>query len=603
MIKVLNQHLSGSLRIMNKSFSKLLFFLDKDDIKKTYYLIALFIFIGLIEVLGVISIMPFVAMITDPLYFGSNEFSLYIKNYLQIDDKLLTLIFGICFVFLFISCSFLNGLTIWFNTKFSAILGKKISTRLFNHYLSQSYKYFVKSDTASLSKNVIQLSASIAESIFIPALQILTRVIILLFVSILLITVNPVAFVCSVILLGSIYSLIFYKIKTKLKIYGSERLKSNDLVFKSASDCLNSIKDVKFYKSESYFSQIFSTSQGRFLDLTAKNIILSTLPRYIIEIFAFGSIFSLILFLQYQQNNLSNYLPTIAIFLLAAYRLLPSIQQIFAFSSSIRFNLPALDLIYADMNHFEKNDISFKSITQKTDISFKDVSFSYDDSDFNLTDINLSFMPKSYTAIIGKSGAGKTTIVDLLLGLYTPLSGSIILSNRLIDTNGDLKIGYVSQNIAFINDSIKNNILFGLSDNEQDVTKISNVINNAIMNDVVEESDNGIMTLIGEKGSKFSGGQLQRIGIARSLYRSPKVLIFDEATNALDIETERKLFISLRNNYPDMTVICITHRVATMQLCDRIVCVSQNSVEEVYGDQNKNENISDIVKKQNIYAQ
>ena len=587
---------------MNRVFSKIVFFLDRDDIKRTYYLIALFIFIGLIEVMGVLSIMPFVGMITDPSYFGNNDLSMSVKNHLQIDDKFLTLIFGVSFVILFILCSFLNALTIWMNTRFSAVLGKKISSRLFDHYLGQSYKFFVKSDTATLSKNVIQLSVSLAESIFIPALQILTRVIVLLFVSFLLITVSPIAFIGSVLLVGSIYLLIFRKIKFRLKKYGIERLESNDLLFKSTADCLNSIKDVKFYNIESYFSKNFSSSQEKFLDLTAKNIILSTLPRYIIEIFAFGSIFTLILVLQYQKDDFSNYLPTIALFVLAAYRLLPSIQQIFAFTSSIRFNLPALDLIYTDMNSADKQNFILKISNQNADISFKNVNFSYDDSDFKLDNVNLEFKPKSYTAIIGKSGVGKTTIVDLLLGLYAPSSGSITISNRLIDSNGKPKIGYVSQNIAFINDSIKNNILFGLSESEYEESKIMKVIDNAIINDVVEDSTDGIMTLIGEKGSKFSGGQLQRIGVARSLYRNPKVLIFDEATNALDIETEKKLFKSLRINYPDMTVICITHRIATMQLCEKILCVSQNSIEEIYGSNNKNENINEIVKKYNIYA-
>ena len=599
---VLNPHLNGLLRTMNRVFSKIVFFLDRDDIKRTYYLIALFIFIGLIEVMGVLSIMPFVGMITDPSYFGNNDLSMAVKNHLQIDDKFLTLIFGVSFVILFILCSFLNALTIWMNTRFSAVLGKKISSRLFDHYLGQSYKFFVKSDTATLSKNVIQLSVSLAESIFIPALQILTRAIVLLFVSFLLITVSPIAFIGSVLLVGSIYLLIFRKIKFRLKKYGIERLESNDLLFKSTADCLNSIKDVKFYNIESYFSKNFSSSQEKFLDLTAKNIILSTLPRYVIEIFAFGSIFTLILVLQYQKDDFSNYLPTIALFVLAAYRLLPSIQQIFAFTSSIRFNLPALDLIYTDMNSADKQNFILKTSNQNADINFKNVNFSYDDSDFKLDSINLEFKPKSYTAIIGKSGVGKTTIVDLLLGLYAPSSGSITISNRLIDSNGKPKIGYVSQNIAFINDSIKNNILFGLSESEYDESKIMKVIDNAIINDVVEDSTDGIMTLIGEKGSKFSGGQLQRIGVARSLYRNPKVLIFDEATNALDIETEKKLFKSLRINYPDMTVICITHRIATMQLCEKILCVSQNSIEEIYGSNNKNENINEIVKKYNIYA-
>ena len=176
--------------------------------------------------------MPFVGMITDPYYFGSNQLSIYVKEYLSITNRELTLLFGTLFVILFISCSFLNGLTVWLNTRLMAIIGEKISSRLFNHYLKQSYDFFTKNDLSSLSKNMIQVSVSLAESIFIPALQILTRVIILIFVSILLININPIAFIYSLFLIGFIYIFIFKIIKVKLSEYGKERLISNDKLFK-----------------------------------------------------------------------------------------------------------------------------------------------------------------------------------------------------------------------------------------------------------------------------------------------------------------------------------------------------------------------------------
>ena len=212
-------------------YKKITYFLDSQDKKKIFYLFGLFIFVGLIEVAGVLSIMPFVGMITDPYYFGSNQLSIYVKEYLSITNRELTLLFGILFVILFVSCSFLNGLTVWLNTRLMAILGEKISSRLFNHYLKQPYDFFTKNDLSSLSKNMIQVSVSLAESIFIPALQILTRVIILIFVSILLININPIAFIYSLFLIGFIYIFIFKIIKVKLSEYGKERLISNDKLF------------------------------------------------------------------------------------------------------------------------------------------------------------------------------------------------------------------------------------------------------------------------------------------------------------------------------------------------------------------------------------
>lgn len=573
---------------LSAMYEKVIFFLDSQDKKKIFYLFTLFIFVGIIEVAGVLSIMPFIGMITDPNYFGSNTFSLFVKDYFDINNKELTLIFGILFIILFISCSFLNGLTIWLNTRLMAILGEKISSKLFNHYLEQSYDFFVKKDIASLSKNMIQVSVSLAESIFIPALQILTRSIILIFISILLINISPIVFMSSLLLISFIYLFIFKYIKSKLSRYGKERLLSNDLLFKSTSDCLNSIKDVKFYSVEGFFNNIFTKSQRNFLDLTAKNIIISTLPRYIIEIVTFGSIFITLLYLQYNNYNLSQYTPTIALFMLAAYRLLPSIQQIFTHASSIRFNLPALDLIYKDM-HIQKSNKWEQDIQDIEDkVIFHNVKFSYDKKLFIIDNVNFKISDKSYNAIIGASGSGKTTLVDLLLGLYKPTSGKIILSNSIYDYNKNkLQIGYVSQNSPFIDDTIKNNIAFGIEEKDIDEDKITALMRICCLSELLGSLPDNIHTKIGEKGSRLSGGQLQRIGIARALYRNPTLLILDEATNALDINTEKKLFKSLKNNYPLLSVICITHRYSTMKECDNIFHLENGSITKLYDSENK----------------
>lgn len=568
-------------------YEKITYFLDSQDKKKIFYLFGLFILVGLIEVAGVLSIMPFVGMITDPNYFGSNQLSIYVKEYLSITNRELTLLFGILFVILFVSCSFLNGLTVWLNTRLMAILGEKISSRLFNHYLKQPYDFFTKNDLSSLSKNMIQVSVSLAESIFIPALQILTRLIILIFVSILLININPIAFIYSLLLIGLIYIFIFKFIKVKLTEYGKERLISNDLLFKSTSDCLNSIKDVKFYRVEDFFNDIFSKSQRKFLDLTARNIIISILPRYIIEIVAFGSIFTTLLYLQYNNFNLAQYAPTIALFVLAAYRLLPSFQQIFAYSSTIRFNLPALELIYNDMHtkNLLEYDYCIKDIDDK--IIFNNINYSYEKDIIILNNINFKISNKSYTAIIGASGSGKTTMVDLLLGLYKPNSGNIVLSKTLYDAKfNKLLIGYVSQNSPFINDTIRNNIAFGVEENDIDEERILNLIDICCLSNLLDMLPDKIHTRIGEKGSRLSGGQLQRIGIARALYRNPNLLILDEATNALDVTTEKNLFQSLKSNLSELSVICITHRLSAMKECDNIFHLNNGYINKLSDSNN-----------------
>ena len=568
-------------------YSKVLFFLDKADKRMIVYLLILFVFVGMIEVAGVLSIMPFVGMITNPDYFGSNSISMDIKNYLSISNKEFTLLLGILFVALFLTCSFLNGLTVWLNTRLSAIMGQKISSKLFDHYLSQSYEFFVKNDKAYLSKNIIEVSVSLSESLFIPALQILARLIILLFISILLININPTAFVSSLLMISIIYLFIFRVIKNRLNQYGKERLIHNDMLFKSASDCLNSIKDVKFYNIESFFSNIFSKSQKDFLDLAAKNIIISMIPKYVVEIIAFGSIFITLLYLQYNDFNLAQYTPEIALFILAAYRLLPSIQQIFAFTASIKFNLPALDLIHKDMNTRPSLTHEHKLVDIDEQVIFNNINFSYDNNKNILSNINMNIHAKTYNAIIGESGSGKTTLIDLLLGLYQPVSGTILLSNSLYDKNTNkLLIGYVSQNSPFIDDSILNNIAFGIESKNINIEKANKLINICGLSDLIKTLPNGIDSTIGDSGSRLSGGQLQRIAIARALYRDPAILILDEATNALDIDTEKELFRSIKSIYLDMTVICITHRLSTMRECNNIFHLVNRSIKKICDEHN-----------------
>ena len=585
---------------MKNIFCKLIYFLDFNDRKTVYKLFGLFVFVGIIEVLGVVSIMPFIGMITNPEYFGNNQYGIAIKNYLTIDNHLLTILAGISFILIFISCSFLNGFTLWKTTKFTAILGEKISTNLFNHYLNQSYTFFANSNISSISKNLLQESAGLSESIFMPMLQIISRLIVLILISILLIKVNAQAFIFSIALLTIIYFTIFKSIKNKIKTFGEERLMANDLLFKSTHDCFKSIKDVKFYEAEDYYKTTFSSAQKNFLNLTAKNVILSTLPRYIIEIVAFGSIFSIIIYFQYIGVDLSQHTPTIALFILAAYRLLPSAQQIFAFSSAIRFCLPALDLIYNDMQTNNKNNIQLNINNQDDDIVFNQVSFAYELSKNIFNNITFNIKKSSTTAIIGSTGIGKTTLIDLLLGFYNPTNGNISLSKRLYDAKSKkLKIGYVPQNVSYINETIIRNIAFGVGNTNIDNDRINKVLKEVLLFEHVNKMTDGINSTLGENGVKLSGGQLQRIGIGRALYHKPEILILDEATNALDIETEKKLFNSLKTNYPNLTIICVTHRLSTIQLCDNILYLKKDNISTLNLSTTKEDNsyIKEIIKK------
>ena len=574
---------------------KILYFLDSKDKKSLIVLLLLAIVIGFIELLGVASIVPFIGLLNEPDYLAGNKYFISANAYFSIDSDSLVYVSGIFMVSMFILMNFLNAYNLWKTTYYGAILNHKITLATSKNYFSQPYEFFVNTDIPSVSKNILEEAGSLAESIFIPLMQIISRLIVLTFISVLLITINVEVFIFSLVIFGVIYLVLFRTIKNKVRSYGTKRLEANSSRFKNINDCLGSIKDVKFYNAERYYLENFSKSQKDFLDLTAKAIILSTLPRYIIEIISFGGFFSVILYLKYIDADLATHLPIISLFILAAYRLLPSLNQIYVLSSHLRFHIPALDIIYQSLVKRDNSDFSPNIKEMKSLIKFNDVSFSYNADKPVLKDINFEINASTISAIVGETGVGKTTLLDLLLGFYKPTSGHISVNINLINSNTNrLKIGYVSQKISFVDDSILKNIAFGSLGDTINSDYAEKIINTVMLKGLINKLPNKIHEKIGEDGVKLSGGQLQRIGIARALYLNPKILVLDEATNALDVETEKLLFDSIRKEYNDITIIWITHRSSSLSLCDNIYRLSNHGISLL--DDYENSSVNELKK-------
>ena len=574
---------------------KILYFLDSKDKKSLIVLLLLAIVIGFIELLGVASIVPFIGLLNEPDYLAGNKYFISANAYFSIDSDSLVYVSGIFMVSMFILMNFLNAYNLWKTTYYGAILNHKITLATSKNYFSQPYEFFVNTDIPSVSKNILEEAGSLAESIFIPLMQIISRLIVLTFISVLLITINVEVFIFSLVIFGVIYLVLFRTIKNKVRSYGTKRLEANSSRFKNINDCLGSIKDVKFYNAERYYLENFSKSQKDFLDLTAKAIILSTLPRYIIEIISFGGFFSVILYLKYIDADLATHLPIISLFILAAYRLLPSLNQIYVLSSPLRFHIPALDIIYQSLVKRDNSDFSPNIKEMKSLIKFNDVSFSYNADKPVLKDINFEINASTISAIVGETGVGKTTLLDLLLGFYKPTSGHISVNINLINSNTNrLKIGYVSQKISFVDDSILKNIAFGSLGDTINSDYAEKIINTVMLKGLINKLPNKIHEKIGEDGVKLSGGQLQRIGIARALYLNPKILVLDEATNALDVETEKLLFDSIRKEYNDITIIWITHRSSSLSLCDNIYRLSNHGINLL--DDYENSSVNELKK-------
>ena len=532
--------------------------------------------------LGVASIMPFIGLLTDPETFTNTKYFSFIQSIIGDSQVNIIVVTGILVITLFIFSNLLNAFTFWKIVKFAATQNHRISSLLMAKYLDQNYSFFIKSDVSNISRNILDESCVLSEGIILPYLQVIAKSLIVVTISILLMIVNYKLFIASILFLLIIYLLIYKNIKSLLERNGNERLQENNKRFKNTHDAFNSIKDVKFYNIEKHYIDLFSNAANKYSFLTAKSILFSHLPKYLIEIFAFGGIFSLVLYLIAIDNSLIGNLPLLSVFILAAYRLLPSLQQIFANLTTIRFNLPVLDLL-DNIFHLPENHkpVITDNLKFEKSIKFNNISFGYEKNKPIIDDISFTINKGDFIGVVGSTGAGKTTIVDLLLGLYVPNKGTIYIDDKRVDNlNSNLKslVGYVSQNISLVNDSIAKNIAFGIKEEEIDYSLVNKVIEVAQLSDLIKNLDKGVKSTIGDKGVKLSGGQRQRIGIARALYFKPKVLILDEATNELDVHTEDMIFNHIKSKNLDITIMMITHRLTSLKLCSEVLLLNKSKI-------------------------
>ena len=561
---------------------KIIKLFDNRDKPQLIFVFLLIFSASIIEMLGVASIMPFIGLLTDPEAFSNTKYFSYIQSIFSGSKMDIIVITGLLVITLFVLSNLINAFTFWQIVKFSAVQNHRISSLLMSKYLDQDYSYFIKSDVSNISRNILDESCVLSEGIILPYLQVIAKSLIVVTISILLLLVDYKLFIASILFLLLIYFIIYKNIKALLQRNGAERLKENDKRFKNTHDAFNSIKDVKFYNIEKHYVNLFSNAANKYSFLTAKSILFSHLPKYMIEIVAFGGIFSLVLYLIAVDNSLIGNLPILSVFVLAAYRLLPSMQQIFANLTTIKFNMPVLELL-ENIIHLPGNEKNIKnnSLSFDKNIKFDDVTFGYEKNKSIIKNISFTINKGDFIGVVGSTGAGKTTIVDLLLGLYVPTQGAIYIDDKRIDNlDFNLKslIGYVSQNISLVNDTIVKNIAFGINDNEIDYKLIKEVIGKSQLTDLVNKLDDGIMSSIGDKGVKLSGGQRQRIGIARALYFNPKVLVLDEATNELDVHTEEMIFNNIKEKNPDMTILMITHRLTSLKLCNEVLLLNKSKI-------------------------
>ena len=573
------------------TFKKLIELLPPSAYKETLFLFILIFIMAVINTLGVASILPFISVAVNPELIETNTIlsTLFeMTKSLGITSKINFLFFlGVVVFVLLITSLAINAITLYFQVKFAFLQEQKIGRRLTEIYLNQPYAWFLKQHSANLGRNILSEVNQAIVGILMPSITAIVQSVLIIFIFTLLFIVEPKLTLFVILFSLTAYGTFFFSIKNYLVKLGKERVKSNLDRYKIISDAFSAIKEVKFLHLENLFVTRFTKPAKIYADNQATSQVLAFLPRFFIEAIAFGGIIVLMLSLMHREENFLDVMPIISLYAFAGYRALPAIQQLYAAISQIKFASPALENLYKDiknLKNFDKHNKLNSKMSFSNSISLQNIHFSHQNSSKEtVSNININIPALSKFGIVGPTGSGKTTLIDIILGLLEPTKGNIKVDNQFIEKKNirswQKNIGYVPQDIYLSDASIASNIAFGVNDEKIDFKLVKEVAKKSGLHDfIINELKNGYDTQVGERGVRLSGGQKQRIGIARALYNNPSVIILDEGTSALDNVTEKNIMDAISNLKIKKTIIVIAHRLKTLRDCDSIIFLNNGKV-------------------------
>lgn len=465
--------------------------------------------------------------------------------------------------------------------RFSKMRGYTISSRLLAAYLSQPYPWFLQRNSAELEKNVLIEVDGLVDRVILPGLRLVSSGILVLAILGLLLMVDPLVTLLSGGVLGLGYGLIYLRFRGRLHRMGVIMMDAFENRFLVAQEATGGIKDVKLMGLEATYVGSYSAAARTAAQTGATFGVMSELPRFVLEAITFGTMLALILLMLLKSGgNITEIVPTLGVIAFSTMRLLPSLQQIYHSLVSVRGATPILDAIVADFNATPAQPLADATRSEplrlERELELARVSFAYAQADKpTLREVDLVIPARTTVGIVGGTGAGKTTLVDLILGLLRPDAGELRVDGVAI-TPENLRawqgtLGYVPQSIFLTDETIASNIAFGVPKDRIDMAAVERAAKIAALHDfVMSDLPQGYDTFVGERGVRLSGGQRQRIGIARALYRDPTLLIMDEATSALDNITERVVMEAVNRIRADRTIILIAHRLTTVKTCDTI---------------------------------
>lgn len=564
---------------MKLFFIKLFSILTKHDKRFLFLLIFASILMSLIEMIGVSAILPFISIASDFSHIHSNSYIeqvyLYFDFNREIDFVLISGIILLCFYFL---RSLLNLFYFYLLSRFSKGRYSRISYRLFENNIGMSYRSFIDRNSSELTKIIVNEASNLTTLMF-SLMSILSEIFVAIFIYSIMLYINwKVTALISIILLINILFLT-KMISPIIKRAGVFRERHEKKFFSIIHVNLANFKMIKLVSNIKPILEEFQHICSEYAKVNIRNDTLSQFPRLFLEAISFGIVIFMVLYLiDKNQSDVSSSLPMISMFILGLYRLMPSANRILSGYNQVLFYKSSLDTIYTNLQ-YNPEKLGNTPIFFEKSIQFHQVCFGYNKDKPILSNISFTINKGEKIAFVGESGSGKSTLIDLLVGLYFPQKGSITIDDVPLNENNikqwRQKIGYIPQSIYLFDGSIAENVAFG---KKIDAEKVSQVLYQANILDFLNTYHEGIYTDVGDGGIKLSGGQRQRIAIARALYNEPDILVLDEATSALDTTTEANIMEEIYKLASDKTLIIITHRLSTIEKCEKIYTIRKKEL-------------------------
>jgi len=569
---------------------KILTLLTPRERRRGFLLMVMVLIMAVMNTIGVASIIPFMSVLGQPDIVYTNKWLNRAYTAFGFSDPQDFLFFlGILVFAALVSSIMFKALTQYTLQRFTQMRNCSLSCKLFKGYLNRPYIWFLNRHSSDLVLNMLSEVNQIINGVLIPILQLFAHSMVVLFLIILLMLVDPILVMMVTLVLGGTYTVIYLVIRKYLSRIGKDRVLANRQRFRVVQEALGGIKEIKIFHREQSFFNRFTGPAARFSRHQASNNIASIMPRFLLEIVAFGGILLIALYLLKTSGSFNQALPILSVYALAGFRLLPALQQIFAQVTSLRFGLPALESVYKDIIELSESIQSikkdqYKLFIPKQNIQLKNISFTYPGAQAAaLKNLDLTIPARATIGLVGSTGSGKTSAADVILGLLYPQEGQLLVDGKPITPANILAwqrtLGYVPQQIYLSDDTVAANIAFGISEDQIDMNAVIRAAKITYLHDFVSSDlEKGYETLVGERGIRLSGGQIQRIGIARALYHDPAVLIFDEATSALDNQTEQLVMEAIGGMDKRKTIILIAHRLNTVKHCDCVFIIENGKL-------------------------